>query len=70
MGGEGGGGGEGVRSWEGQVGWGGQGRCEWRSEVFVTIQNKKKKFGGGGDGGGGVGLRGVRLDVKEELKFL
>ena len=33
---------------------------------------KKNFFGGGGGGwvGGGVGLRGVRLDVNEELKFL
>ena len=44
---------------------GGQGRCERRSEVFVKI---KKRGGGGGvrsEGGGGV-----RVDVKEELKFL
>ena len=32
-------------------------------EVFVKIQ--KKNLGGGGGGGGGV-----RVDVKEELKFL
>ena len=31
---------------------GGQGRCEWRSEVFVKIQNKKKIGGGGGGGSG------------------
>ena len=56
------------RSW---LGWGGggQGRCEQRSEVFVKIQ--KKKLGGGGwVGGGGSGMRGVRMDVNEELKFL
>ena len=47
-------------------GGGGQDRCERRSEVSVKIQ--KKKFGGGG--GGGSGWEGVRLDVKEELKFL
>ena len=49
------------------VGFGGQSGCERRIEVFVKIQ--KKKFGGGGVGGGGVG-GGVRVDVKEELKFL
>ena len=49
---------------------GGQSGCERRIEIFVKIQ--KKKFLGGGDeidGGGGVG-GGVRVDVKEELKFL
>ena len=30
-------------------------------------ENSKKKLGGSG---GGVGLGGVRVDVKEELKFL
>ena len=45
-----------------QLGWGGQGRCEQRSEVFVKIQKKM--------GGGGSGMRGVRMDVNEELKFL
>ena len=55
-------------------GGGGQGGCERRIEVFVKIQ--KKNLGGGvggwgGDGSGwGVALEGVRLDVKEELKFL
>ena len=51
-------------------GGGGQGGCERRIEVFVKIQ--KKKIGGGsrgGGSGGGVGLRGVRVDVNEELKF-
>ena len=63
---------------------GGQGGCERRTEVFVKIQ--KKKLGGGGVGGrvggggqGGCDRRGqvgsgwwgaVRVDVKEELKFL
>ena len=48
---------------------GGQGGCERRIEVFVKI--KKQKIGGG-RGGGGFGLvgGGVRMDVKEELKFL
>ena len=43
---------------------GGQGRCEQRSEVFVKIQ--KKKWGGGW----GTGIRGVRMELNEELKFL
>ena len=52
----------------------GQGGCERRIEVFVNIQKKKFFFGGGG-GGRGVSGRGrvgggVRVDVKEELKFL
>ena len=34
---------------------GGQGRCEWRSKVFVKIQKKKIFLGGGGVGGGGGG---------------
>ena len=42
---------------------GGQSGCERRIEVFVKIQKKKNFF----FGGGGVG---VRVDVKEELKFL
>ena len=46
----------------------GQGGCERRIEVFVKIQKKKNVFFWGG--GGGVGLRGVRVDVNEELKFL
>ena len=41
---------------------GGQGGCERRIEVFVKIQKK--------NGGGGGGLGGIRVDVKEELKFL
>ena len=48
----------------GGSGWGGQGGCERRIEVFVKIQKKKIR------GGGGVGGRGVRVDVIEELKFL
>ena len=31
---------------------------------------KKKILGGGGGGGEGVGGRGFRVDVNEELKFL
>ena len=50
------------------MGWG-QGGCERRIEVFVKIQKKKKKLGGGGGGGSGKG-GGVRVDEKEELKFL
>ena len=57
--------GGGGRVW-GRVGLGGQGRCEQRSEVFVKIQKKKLGVGGQVRGGGG----GVRVDVKEELKFL
>ena len=45
---------------------------EW--EDFVNLKKKKIFLGGGlGRGRGvglGVGLRGVRLDVNEELKFL
>ena len=56
----------------------GQGGCERRIEVFVKIQKKNFFLGGGGRGGGrGVSGRGrvgggggVRVDVKEELKFL
>ena len=36
---------------------GGQGGCEWRSEAFVKIQNKKNFLEGGG--GGGVGSGGL-----------
>ena len=43
----------------GGVGLGGQGGCERRIIVFVKIQ----KYSGGGTGWG------VRVDVKEELKF-
>ena len=32
--------------------------------------SKKKKIGGGGRGGPGGWVRGVRVDVNEELKFL
>ena len=51
---------------------GGQGRCEWRSEVYVKI---KKHFflggrGGSGQGGGSGWWGGVRVDVNEELKRL
>ena len=49
------------------MGGGGLGRYEQRNEVFVKIQ---KIMGGGQVGGGGLGGRGVRLDVNEELKFL
>ena len=48
---------------------GGQGGCERRIEVFVKIQKKKNGGVEGGGSGGGVGLRGVRVDVNEELKF-
>ena len=48
-------------------GWGGQGGCDRTIEVFVKIH--KKKIGGGGRFGGG-GVRVVRVDVNEELKFL
>ena len=47
------------------MGAGGQGRRGQRSEVFVKIQ--KKNFFRGGGVGSGVGLRGVRMDVNEEL---
>ena len=57
------------------MGLGGQGGCDRRIEVFGKIHNKKKKFRGGvglGEGvGGGEGrVGGIRMDVKEELKFL
>ena len=57
----GGGGGGGGLGWR----MGGQGRCERRSEVFV-------KMGGGGwvGKGGGGQVRGVRVDVNIEVKFL
>ena len=45
-------------------GGGGQDGCERRIEVFVKIQ--KRKIGGGVGGR----VRGVRVDVNEELKFL
>ena len=45
---------------------GGQGRCEHRGEVFVKILKKNIFWG---EGVGGVGLRGVRVDVNEDLKF-
>ena len=51
---------------------GGQGGCDRRIEVFGKI-HKKNFLGGVGLGGGGgvrVGGGGVRVDVKEELKFL
>ena len=51
-------------------GGGGQGRCERRSEVFVKIQKKKIVGSGRGMGSGLWGGGGVRMDVKEELKFL
>ena len=42
-----------------------------RIEVFVKIQKKNWGGGGGGpEGGGGGQVRGVRVDVNEELKFL
>ena len=51
-----------------RVGGGGgvQGGCERRTEVFVKIQ----KNGGGGRVGGGLSRVGVRVDLKEEVKFL
>ena len=56
------------------VGLGGQSGCERRIEVFVKIQKKIFLGGGGVGGGGSVGGSGsgwgVRVDVKEELKFL
>ena len=39
----------------------GQGGCERRIEVFVKMQKKW---------GGGVGLWGVRVNLKEEVKLL
>ena len=51
--------------------WGrGQGGCERRIEVFVKIQKKKNFFLGGGGVSGRGRVGGVRVDVKEELKFL
>ena len=54
------------------VGLGGQGGCERRIEVFAKIKKNNIFFLGGGVGGGGgvVGLEGVRVDVKVELKIL
>ena len=54
---------------------GGQGGCDRRIEVFGKIHPKKLGGGVGGFGsgvGGGSGWwgGGVRVDVKEELKFL
>ena len=68
--------GGGVRSrsgWGDQVGY--QGGCEQSIEVFVKIQKKSGGRGLGGTGSAWWGVRsgsgwGVRLDVKEELKFL
>ena len=61
-----GGGGAGVGSGGGWLG--GQGGCERRIEVFAKKKkNQKKNLGGGGVR---VGLEGVRVDVKVELKFL
>ena len=57
--------------WGGGVwsGGGGHGKCEQRSEVFVKIQKYMRR--GSRMGGGRVGgVRGVRVDVNEELKFL
>ena len=55
----------GGSAWGGSAwGGGGQGGCERRIEVFVKFQIKNW---GGGVGGG---IRGVRMDVNEELKFL
>ena len=45
---------------------GGQGGYDRRIEVFGKIHKKKIRRGGGSGWGGG----GVRVDVKEELKFL
>ena len=66
-----GGGGSGLRG-----GGGVQGGCEWRSEAFVKIQ-EKKNWGGVGVGvgvggrfrGGGSGW-GVRLDGNGEVKLV
>ena len=45
-------------------GGGGQGRCEWRSEAFVKIQQQKKILFGRGRGGGVGWVEGVvRVDV-------
>ena len=48
-------------------GGGGQGGCE---ELKVLLKLIKKWGGVLGGRVGGVGLRGIRLDVNEELKFL
>ena len=57
------GGGGGVRG-----GGGSQEGCEQKIEVFVKIQ--KKNWGWGPGEGGGGRVRGVRVDVNEELKVL
>ena len=57
-------------------GGGGQDGCERRIKVFVKIQKKNIFFFFWGGGGGGRGVPeggrvgGVRVNVKEELKFL
>ena len=55
----------------GGVGLGGGVREDGTSEACVKIY-KKKIGGGGGSGGGGAGVRvrGVRVDVKGEVKLL
>ena len=60
-----------IKKLGGGSGLGGQGGCVRIIEVFC--ENSKKNWGGEGRSGGsgrGVGLRGVRVDVIEELKFL
>ena len=54
-----------VRGW-------GQGRCKRCREAFVKIKKKIFFRGGSGRLGGRVGgsAWGVRVDFKEELKFL
>ena len=59
----------------GGSGWGwGQDGCGRRIEVFVKIQKKNIIFfffgGGWGGGSGGGRVRGVRVDVNREAKFL
>ena len=42
-----------------------------KKRIEVFCESSKNKIGGGGGGGGGRGwVGGVRVDVKEELKFL
>ena len=60
--------GVGRRGGEGS-GLGGQGGCDLRIKVFGKIHQKKIFFFLGG-GGGSAWWGGVRVDVKEELKFL